>query len=151
MAGLTVGQWLDTFELPDDARKVALWLVRTATYPTTRTRLSADVAAGQIQLALVNNVLYLDNGWGSMVDVAGRDGPPQRRRDPDGRHRHVASRRIPADGDLTVTLSAGPEIRAGAVVLAAGTPAAAAALLGDRPAAWAELGPEVEASVLESG
>src|SRR5206468_10066317 len=32
VAGLTIGQWLDTFGLPEDARRVALFLVRTTTY-----------------------------------------------------------------------------------------------------------------------
>jgi hypothetical protein len=45
----------------------------------------------------------------------------------------------------------GREIHAGAVVLAAGTPAADAALLGGRPSAWVDLGPEVEASCLDLG
>ena len=150
VAGLTVGEWLDTFKLPEDARKVALWLVRTATYTNNEDRLSADVAAGQIQLALVNNVLYLDNGWGSLVEslaeTARRNGAEI------WTGAAVTSiRRSPSGGDLTVTLSGGREIQAGAVVLAAGTPGAAASLLGDRPAAWADLGPEVEASVLDIG
>ncbi len=149
VAGLTVGQWLDTFKLPEDARKVALWLVRTATYTNNEDRLSADVAAGQIQLALVNNVLYLDNGWGSMVDslaaAAQRNGAEIRT------GAAVTSIERRSDGDLVLTLSGGEEIQAGSVVLAAGTPGATAALLGDRPPAWADLGPEVEASVLDLG
>ena len=150
VAGLTVGQWLDTFRLPDDARKVALFLVRTTTYVNDEHTLSADVAASQIQMALANNVLYLDGGWGSMVEslasVARHNGAEIRT----GAAVASIDRRSP-DGDLTVTLSGGHEIRAGAVVLAAGTPAAAAGLLGDRPAAWANLGPQVEASVLDLG
>jgi phytoene dehydrogenase-like protein len=150
LAGLTVGQWLDTFKLPEDARKVALFLVRTTTYTNDEQTLSADVAAGQIQMALANNVLYLDGGWGSMVEslatAARRNGAEIRT----GAAVTSITRR-PSDGDLVVTLSGGQEIQAGAVVLAAGTPGAAATLLGDRPSAWAHLGPEVEASVLDLG
>jgi phytoene dehydrogenase-like protein len=150
VAGLTVGQWLDTFKLPEDARKVALFLVRTTTYANDERTLSADVAASQIQMALANNVLYLDNGWGSMVEslanAARRHGAEIRT----GTAVTSITRAFP-DGDLTVSLSGGQQIQAGAVVLAAGTPAAAAALLGERPAAWAGLGPEVEASVLDCG
>jgi phytoene dehydrogenase-like protein len=150
LASLTVGQWLDTFKLPEDARRMALWLVRTTTYTNDETTLSADVAAGQIQMALANNVLYLDNGWGSMVEslanAARRNGAEIRT----GAAVTSITRAVP-DGDLTVTLSGGQQIQAGAVVLASGTPAAAAALLGDRPTAWADLGPEVEASVLDLG
>src|SRR5581483_2322358 len=68
VAGLTIGQWLDGFHLPDDARRLALFLVRTATYVNDEHHVSADVAAGQIQMALANNVRYLDGGWGSLVD-----------------------------------------------------------------------------------
>jgi phytoene dehydrogenase-like protein len=150
LASMTVGQWLDTFKLPEDARKLVLFLVRTTTYVNNEDTLSADVAAGQIQMALANNVLYLDNGWGSMVEslaaAARRNGAEIRT------GAAVTSiRRNSPDGDLLVTLSGGHEIRAGAVVLSAGTPAAAASLLGARPAAWADLGPEVEASVLDFG
>ena len=151
LAGLTVGQWLDGHRLPADARKIVLFLVRTTTYANDETTLSADVAAGQIQMALTNNVLYLDNGWGSMVEslatVARRNGAEIRT------GAGVTSIARPAaDADVTVSLSNGQQIRAGAVVVAAGTPSAAAALLGgERPAAWAELGPEVEASVLDIG
>src|SRR6185295_12766009 len=150
LAGLTVGQWLDTFKLPDDTRRVALFLVRTTTYTNNEDTLSADVAAGQIQMALANNVLYLDGGWGSMVEslatAARRNGAEIRT------GAAVTSITRPAsDGDLTVTLAGGHEIRAGAVVLAVGTPGAAASLLGDQPSAWAKLGPEVEASVLDLG
>jgi phytoene dehydrogenase-like protein len=148
-AGLTVGQWLDTFKLPDDARKIVLFLVRTTTYVNDEDTLSADVAASQIQMALANNVLYLDDGWGSMVAsleaAARRNGAEIRT----GTAVKSVNRPSP-DGDVVVTLE-GHEVRAGAVVLAAGTPAAAATLLGDRPAAWDRLGPEVEASVLDIG
>jgi len=150
LAGLTVGQWLDTFKLPADARAVVLFLVRTTTYTNDEDTLSADVAAGQIQMALANNVLYLDGGWGSMVEslatAARRNGAEIRT----GAAVTSITRRA-SDGDLTVTLAGGHEIRAGAVVLAVGTPGAAASLLGDQPSAWAKLGPEVEASVLDLG
>ena len=149
VAGLTVGEWLDTFDLPEDARKFALWLVRTATYTNDEDTLSADVPAQQIQMALIHNVLYLDSGWASLVEsleaVARRHGAEIRA------GAAVKSIERNTDGDQTVTLSGGREIQAGTVVLATGTPAATAALLGDRPSAWADLGPEVEASVLDIG
>ena len=149
LAGLTVGPWLDTFKLGEDARKVVLFLVRTTTYVNNEDTLSADVAAGQIQMALANNVLYLDDGWGSMVAsleaAARRNGAEIRT---GAAVKSIA--RPSVDGDVVVTLD-GEEIRAGAVVVAAGTPAAAATLLGDRPSAWDRLGPEVEASVLDFG
>jgi phytoene dehydrogenase-like protein len=150
VAGLTIGQWLDTFHLPEDARRVALLLVRTTTYVNDEHHVSADVAAGQIQLALANGVLYLDGGWASLVDAlaaaARRNGAEIRAA--------AAATSITGPsaggGPITVVVD-GREIHAGAVVLAAGTPAADAALLGGRPSAWVHLGPEVEASCLDLG
>jgi phytoene dehydrogenase-like protein len=150
VAGLTIGQWLDTFHLPEDARRVALLLVRTTTYVNDEHHVSADVAAGQIQLALANGVLYLDGGWASLVDAlaaaARRNGAEIRAA--------AAATSITGPsaggGPITVVVD-GREIHAGAVVLAAGTPAADAALLGGSPSAWVDLGPEVEASCLDLG
>jgi phytoene dehydrogenase-like protein len=185
LAGLTIGQWLDSFGLPDDARRLALFLVRTTSYLNDEHHVSADVAASQIQMALANNVRYLDGGWASLVEglaaAARRHGAQiragaavtaicpagagngrssatpvvaQERRMDRGTGR--ASSAPPTSdepwsgGDLTVVVD-GREIGAGAVVLAAGSPEADAALLGGRPAAWAGLGPMVEASCLDLG
>src|SRR6185503_6069655 len=93
---------------------------------------------------------YLDNGWGSMVESLAATARRNGAEICTGAAVTSISRN-PSDGDLIVTLSGGHEIQAGAVVLAAGTPGAAAAVLGDRPAAWADLGPEVEVSVLDLG
>jgi len=169
VAGLTIGQWLDSFHLPEDARRLALFLVRTTTYVNDEHHVSADVAAGQIQMALANNVHYLDGGWASLVDglaaAARRNGAEIRtgaavtavtRPDAraDGNRRTSATPVVAQEGrfagDVIVT-AGGREIRAGAVVLAAGTPQADAALLGERPAAWAGLGPAAEASCLDLG
>jgi phytoene dehydrogenase-like protein len=154
VAGLTIGQWLDTFHLPEDARRVALLLMRTTTYVNDEHDVSADVAAGQIQLALANGVLYLDGGWASLVDAlavtARRNGAEIRA----GAAVTAISSPSVGGGPITVVVDGREihrEIHAGAVVLAAGTPAADAALLGGRPSAWVDLGPEVEASCLDLG
>jgi phytoene dehydrogenase-like protein len=147
LTGLTIGQWIDRFHLPEDARRLVLFLVRTTTYLHDEDHVSADVAASQIQIALGNGVEYLHGGWARLVDAlattAQRNGAEIRT--------GAAVTAITAPtGPLTV-LAGGREIEAGAVVLAAGTPEAGAALLGDRPAAWARLGPAVEASCLDLG
>jgi phytoene dehydrogenase-like protein len=150
VAGLTIGRWLDGFHLPEDARRMALFLVRTTTYLNDEHHVSADVAAGQIQMALASGVHYLDGGWASLVDslaaAARRNGAEIRTGDA------VSSVLAPAspDGDVMVA-AGGRQIGAGAVVLAAGTPETDAALLGGRPGGWAGLGPEVEASCLDLG
>jgi phytoene dehydrogenase-like protein len=150
VAGLTIGQWLDSFHMPQDARRVALFLVRTTTYVNDENHVSADVAAGQIQMALANNVHYLHGGWGSLVDglaVAARRNGAEIRTGAAVQGVRVTDT---PGGDAIVTVD-GTEIRAGAVVVAAGTPEADGALLGDRPAAWAGLGPAAEASCLDLG
>jgi phytoene dehydrogenase-like protein len=148
-AGLTIGQWLDRFHLPEDARRLVLFLVRTTTYLHDEDHVSADVAAGQIQLGLTRGVHYLHGGWASLVDglatAARRNGADIRT----GAAVHSIAA-PPPPGDATLVVGDGV-IQAGAVVLAAGTPEAAAALLGDRPAAWAGLGPQNEASCLDLG
>ncbi|HEV7865420.1 MAG TPA: hypothetical protein VGR20_22170, partial [Acidimicrobiia bacterium] len=162
VAGLTIGQWLDGFHLPDDARGLALLLVRTPTYVNDEHHVSADVAASQIQMALANGVLYLDGGWGSLIEslaVAARRSGVEIRTGTGGAGNRVGALNG-AGGPATgaggvagpiIVETAGGQIEAGAVVLAAGTPEADAALLGGRPIAWGGLGPEVEASCLDLG
>jgi phytoene dehydrogenase-like protein len=146
VAGLTIGQWLDGFHLPEDARRMALFLVRTTTYLNDEHHVSADVPAGQIQMALANGVHYLDGGWASLVDglatTARRNGAEIRT--------GAAVTSVSGAGPVTV-VAGGRQIEAGGVVLAAGTPEADAALLGGRPVGWAGLGPEAEASCLDLG
>src|SRR5438105_6390839 len=147
VAGLTIGQWLDGFHLPDDARRLVLFLVRTTTYLHDEDHVSADVAAGQIQMALAHGVHYLHGGWASLVEAlaaaARRNGAEIRT--------SAAVRSVATEPDRVVVTVDGREIEAGAVEVAAGTPDDAAALLGSRPAAWAGLGPQAEASCLDLG
>jgi phytoene dehydrogenase-like protein len=106
-----------------------------------------------MHIALGNGVHYLHGGWARLVDglaeAARRNGAEIRT------GAAVQSVRRGggtggAAGGLTVVVD-GREIEARAVVLAAGAPESGAALLGGRPAAWAELGPQVEASALDLG
>jgi len=147
VAGLTIGEWLDTFGLADDARAIMRMLVRTTTYLNDEDTASADIAATNLVQGLTAGVLYLDGGWASLVDgVAGaarRSGAELRP--------HAGARSVVATGDGFAVHGAGLDARAGTVVLATGTPGATAALLEQPPAAWAGLGPEVEASTLELG
>src|SRR5581483_12254458 len=126
---------------------------------------SADVAAGQIQMALANNVHYLDGGWGSLVEglaaAARRHGAEIRTgaavtsiTAPASALRRSATPVVAQErrsAEDVIVVAGGREISAGAVVVAAGTPEAAAALLGGQPAAWADLGPAAEASCLDLG
>ena len=147
VAGLTIGEWLDTFELADDARAIVRMLVRTTTYLNDEDTASADIPATNLVQGLTAGVLYLHGGWASLVDgVAGA----ARRAGAELRP-HAGITSVEATGDGFALHGAGPDLRAATVVLATGTPRAAASLLEQEPAAWAGLGPEAEASTLELG
>lgn len=147
VAGLTIAEWLDGFHLPADARALMRMLVRTATYVEDDDHVSADVAVTQMSLAMKHGANYVHGGWATMVDglvtAAQRNGA-EIRTGPS-----VTS--VGASGAGVAVVADGQEISAGAVVLAAGTPDAAAVVLDRRPEAWAGLGPQVEVSCLDLG
>lgn len=142
VAGLSIGEWLDGFELPEDARAVAALFVRLSTYLADESA-SADVPATQIPLAGGPGVLYLHGGWSSLVDAmvgaARSRGAVVRTAAP--------VRAVDADGTGCVVHGEQLEERCRAVVVAAGSPAACAALAGGP----SDLGPSVEASCLDLG
>jgi len=135
LAHVAVADWVDGMHLPPDAADLVLALVRVSSYGHAPEIMSADVAAGQIQMALSSGVRYLDGGWQTMVDALAA---------------RVAVRRatVTAVQPGVVTLADGAEVAATTVIVATGTPAGAAAVLG-RPAF--ECGPPIEASCLDLG
>jgi phytoene dehydrogenase-like protein len=143
---VTVSQWLAA-TLPDpEARVAAAALVRVATFVADLDVLSADVAVAQLRLAFAPGVRYVRGGWSRIVDgleaqAVGR-GALIRTRAP------VREVRPGAGGGWTVVL-ADEWLSADAVIVAAGGPADAAALLGDR--APGAPGPAAEVSALDLG
>ena len=139
LGAVTVGEWIDGLGLPDDAAQLLLALVRVSSYGNAPARMSADLAVTQIQLAMTNGVRYLDGGWQVMVDALAQG----------AEIRKAAAVAVQADGpDVVVTTADGARLLASSVVLATGTPAAAAAVLGRAPF---ECGPPIEASCLDLG
>ncbi len=66
----SVTAWLAP--LPEDSRRLLLALVRVSSYSNAPDRMDAGFAADQLWAALSGGVLYLDGGWGQLVDaVAG--------------------------------------------------------------------------------
>jgi phytoene dehydrogenase-like protein len=138
-------------------------VARTATYVADMADTSADMVAAQIQLAQGKGVEYLHGGWSTMVDgVAGaargrgveiRSGARVRLVAPDGGRVRVAMAPSGAarDGADGAWISDGGTLLARRVVIAAGTPAACAALLPDPPPAWDLLGPPARAACLDMG
>ena len=65
----TIGEWLEQ-QLPDArTRDVINMFIRVAAYANAPHLLSADAALYGFQLAVRDNVQYLDGGWQSLVDA----------------------------------------------------------------------------------
>ncbi len=63
----TVSTWLAP--LPEDARRLVLALVRVSTYCNAPDLMDAGFAADQLWAALAGGVMYLDGGWGQLVEA----------------------------------------------------------------------------------
>ncbi|HET6954320.1 MAG TPA: NAD(P)-binding protein [Acidimicrobiales bacterium] len=151
LADRTAAAWFDDLGLDGDERQVVEMLARTATYVADLDTVSADLVALQVGLAVRGNVEYLDGGWQTLLDglaAAGARAGVERVGD-------VARSVVPEGRRVTVVTGGqdgeGGTVLAGAVVLATGTPEAMAALLPERPAAWAGLAGPVHAACLELG
>ena len=145
LAGRSTNDWFDQMDLDGPPRELAGLFVRLATYASDHDALSADVAVGQLQLA-VRGVRYLDGGWRTLVD--------ELRAAATGRGATTGQVKVqavePTSGGVEITTGDGT-IAARAVVLAAGSPGACASLLPGAPPAWTDLGPAAVASCLDVG
>lgn len=145
LAGCTTNEWFDSMGLDGTPRAMAALFIRLATYAADLDALSADTAAGQLQLA-VKGVRYLDGGWTRLVaalrTVAAERGATAQRTKV-----HAVE---PGAGGVVVTTADGA-LDADQVVLAAGSPEACAHLLPEVPPAWRDLGPAAVASCLDVG
>jgi phytoene dehydrogenase-like protein len=66
---ITIGAWLDDHISDTRAREVVNMFIRVAAYANAPRLLSADAALYGFQLAVRDNVQYLDDGWQSLVDA----------------------------------------------------------------------------------
>jgi phytoene dehydrogenase-like protein len=166
LADRSAAEWFDELGLVGGAREFAEMLARTASYVVDMAGVSADLVAAQVQMALNDGVEYLHGGWSTMVDGLARAaslrgaefsaGARVRLVAPDGGRVRVAlaANDGPTDGETqgaVFAVSDGGTLLARRVVIAAGTPAACAALLPDRPPAWDDLGPPARAACLDMG
>jgi hypothetical protein len=110
-AALTVNEWVD--QRTDRPRVAALLhaIIRLSTYTNAPDHLSAEVAIGQLQLALGEGVRYLDGGWSRLVDA-------------------LAEIVVGAGGELRTADAAHDLIDGPSVIVAVGGPAQAAAVTG---------------------
>jgi phytoene dehydrogenase-like protein len=165
LADRSAATWFDELGLVGGAREFAEMLARTATYVVDMDGVSADLVAAQMQMALGDGVEYLHGGWSTMVDGIARAaslrgaefgaGARVRLVAPDGGRVRVAVAEHDASGDDddgdAGAMSDRGTLLARRVVVAAGTPAACAAVLPDPPPAWGDLGPPSRAACLDMG
>ncbi len=142
---VSTAAWLDGAGLSADARALAAAFVRVTTFVADHDALSADVALGQMRIGVWPGVRYLKGGWQPMADALGAEAVRRGATLRTGARVRALER---AGDGWTVTLDDGV-LAADAVVLAAGLPAAAAALAGDR--APQAPGPAAEVSTLDLG
>jgi glycine/D-amino acid oxidase-like deaminating enzyme len=143
VAGRSVNDWL-----ADERECVGQFVhtfIRLSTYSNGPERLDAGAALAQLQLALNGGVLYVDKGWGSIMQ-----GLVARLRELGGVVvDHAAVNAIhPTSGALEVHTGDATYV-ASAVVIAAGGPDVAERLTGSSLAGRDGLTPPVEVSVLD--
>jgi len=142
---LSAAEWIASLGLSSRGAGVISALTRVATYAGDLELISADAAVAQLQLAL-GGVVYLDDGWQSLVDGLVAAAASAGARVLEGER--VAALNARADGNFEVRTPA-RTLLAASVVVAAGSPAAARALL-PHPPSWA-LGTPAMAACLDLG
>jgi phytoene dehydrogenase-like protein len=145
LGALSTTEWLERTLPSGKSRAAAAALVRVTTFVADQNRLSADVAAMQMRIALFPGVRYLEGGWQSLVDAltakAKGAGATLRTR--------AAARLLHQEaGGWTVALDE-ETLHADVLVVAAGGPEDIAKLLGEK--APAAPGPAAEISTLDLG
>lgn len=147
LADRSAEAWLTGFGFRDDATAVLRTLSHIASYADDLDAISADAVAGQLRMAILKGVRYLDGGWKVLVDaLVGRvtaAGGEVRTGDP-----VVAVE--PGAAGTEVRLGDGTVLAAPAVVLALGGPAATASVLREPPR-WGLVGPASTAACLDLG
>ncbi len=145
-AGRSAEEWVESLGGSRDLPDLARMLIRVTTYVTDLGRMPAGFAIARLKAAR-RGVSYLDEGFASLVEglssAASAAGATIRT--------HQAAAGINAvPGGWEVELAGGEVLPAAAVVIAAGSPAAARKLLPVDPG-WPELGPPVTAACLDLG
>src|SRR5260370_25732027 len=145
-AGWSAQEWIDALELRPDAAMLMQSFVRVTTYAADLGRLPAALAITQMRTALKGGVAYLDGGWDQLTSglLASAAAAGARL------HPHAPVQQISGGPGAWEVHTTAEVIRAAAVVVAAGRPAAAGRLLPVEPG-WGEMGPEVTAACLDLG
>jgi phytoene dehydrogenase-like protein len=145
VAGRSAATWFDELGLHPDTRDLITMLARTSTYVGEMEHLAADIALRQLQASLASGVRYLHGGWQQLVDALA---DLARRREVVTRTDDPVVTVRPRAGSWWISTAAGRQLDAPAVVVAAGSPANAATLLGGE-APWGRVGSDVTAACLD--
>lgn len=141
LAGVSVREWLDGHGLRPEVDGVARTLIRLATFTADVDEFSAGAAVRQLQIGARPGVVYLHGGWAQLVDgLAAQVRVEARSR---------VTRVEPSPGGVEVW-SGTDRLTARQVIVAAGTPTAARAVLPGDPG-WGPLGPPVTGACLDLG
>jgi phytoene dehydrogenase-like protein len=144
--GRSAEEWAESLG-SRDVSDLARMFIRVSTYVADIEGMPASLAISQMKMGFFHGVSYLDGGWASLVEslssAASAAGATIRLR-------QAAAGIGAVPGGWEVALAGGEVLRAAAVVIAAGGPAAARKLLPVDPH-WPELGPPVTAACLDLG
>ena len=148
LAGTSFGAFLAAQNLSPTTADLVRMLARVATYAAEPDAADAGAVVGNMQLALAEGVRYLDGGFQALVDGVEASAVKA-----GVEFRTVAATSVQAGGGSAppVVLTAQGPISAASVVLATGTPAAAASLLGSPILRSEHLTAPVTAACLELG
>jgi len=138
LQSVPVAEWLGTRVQDPCAFQFALALIRFTTYCDEPDRLSAAAAVDQLKLSLMGSVLYIHQGWGTLVaalrEAAVSNGATL------FTDRAVAAVNVRADRAASVTLTDGTVVPCGGVIVAT-APRQAHRLLGDIMPAMPSISP----------
>jgi phytoene dehydrogenase-like protein len=140
LEGRSAEEWVAGWELRSDAEGLLRALIRLGTYTAELSDFGADAAVAQLQAASRSGVLYLDGGWAPLVSALDQQ--------VEVRTNTAVHAVTAAHGRVEVTTDDGVMV-AGSAVIAAGTPAAARAVLPEDPG-WGDLGEPVTAACLDT-
>ncbi len=144
---VSVAQWLDDQRAGDDLRRYVLATMRLGSYAAHPDLAAAPPMLRQMALG-AQGVLYVDGGWQSIVDGLAAALAAFGVEIVD----HEAVLSVAREQGAWVVSTSRRTVGAASVVLAAGGPAVAAALLGSDEAGWVErAGPVQRAAVLDIG
>jgi phytoene dehydrogenase-like protein len=146
--GRSAEEWAQSLGRSCEVSDMARMFIRVTSYVADLEGMPANLAISQMKMGFFGGVSYLDGGWASLVkglsSAASAAGAIVRT------HQAAVAISPTAGRGWEIELAGGEVLRAAAVVVAAGSPAAAGKLLPIDPG-WTKLGAPVTAACLDLG